>query len=542
MSLQLENLCDSDRIYCEEDIRAELGRLPATLKEIYDVIHAKIKNAAITTRIVAERTIKWLLGGYRNLKTAEFVAAVSIGLNIPTSVAHIQQACRNLVVEDTELKIIRFTHLSVREYFEEQAEYNSQETNMVATVACLETLGGPETSQGKIFYSYAAIYWVLHYQNISTSTRYTLFGSVIRHFLGNGPSATVRFSEWVESIKNREPLEFPESPAESRQNRLLAKLSSKGNYEITGDNSCRHSLAAKLCEIPKTPLTPLFLLSVFGFTDLLQSFITDNAMDLDAKNDRGNSLLHLCVHGGHQDTVEALLRGGAKAHQLDKSGWSPLSWAVEYKQEDITSNLLNFGATANCKDSQNLTPLLRATRNQDFKFVKLLLEHDADPDFSKDRAGFTPLRWATSTGRVDIMELLLEKNANREPRDRTGWTPLLTACRDSLEKPARLLLERGANPNLSDWDDWTPLARAVDSGNETIAKLLLFNGATVDSQDAYGRTPLRWAVTTANLSMTKLLIQSGADPDHRDRDGWSVQQLATMGQIETIIQAVADVI
>jgi hypothetical protein len=62
----------------EKDVDAELGRLPKTLWESYDIIYQQIKNAAPASRQVSENAMKWLLCAQRALKPPEFIAALSI--------------------------------------------------------------------------------------------------------------------------------------------------------------------------------------------------------------------------------------------------------------------------------------------------------------------------------------------------------------------------------------------------------------------------------------------------------------------------------
>jgi ankyrin repeat domain-containing protein 50 len=73
----------------EKDISEELGRLPKTLRESYNIIYQQVKGAASISRSVAESAVKWLLCAQRPLKPLEFIAAISIdsnGQDIPLTI------------------------------------------------------------------------------------------------------------------------------------------------------------------------------------------------------------------------------------------------------------------------------------------------------------------------------------------------------------------------------------------------------------------------------------------------------------------------
>src|SRR5271163_4969384 len=105
----------------EKDIDQELGRLPKSLKESYDLIYKRIEDSGRTSQSTAERAMKWLLCIQQPLPSSEFITAVSIhfdGQRVRLSKAQLLDMCCNMVVLDPELDVFRFAHLSVREYLE----------------------------------------------------------------------------------------------------------------------------------------------------------------------------------------------------------------------------------------------------------------------------------------------------------------------------------------------------------------------------------------------------------------------------------------
>ena len=62
--------------------------------------------------------------------------------------------------------------------------------------------------------------------------------------------------------------------------------------------------------------------------------------------------------------------------------------------------------------------------------------------------GSTALIYAVESGNIQIVTLLVEANANLEPKTIFGYTPLLIAANRNYEFILRLLLDTGADPNV----------------------------------------------------------------------------------------------
>ncbi|KAF8865087.1 hypothetical protein BDZ45DRAFT_580955, partial [Acephala macrosclerotiorum] len=126
-SLQIQQLCDNRRVKHEEDISLELGRLPKTLEESYEIIYQGILAMARASRSLAIRTFQLLLCAQRRLTPAEMLAAVAVnphsGDPIISSEDDLLDACCNMIFLDEEVGSFRFAHLSVREYLKTHIDY-----------------------------------------------------------------------------------------------------------------------------------------------------------------------------------------------------------------------------------------------------------------------------------------------------------------------------------------------------------------------------------------------------------------------------------
>lgn len=83
---------------------------------------------------------------------------------------------------------------------------------------------------------------------------------------------------------------------------------------------------------------------------------------------------------------------------------------------------------------------------------------------------------AATTGHSNVCEILLNHGADIEAQsDRTKDTALSLACSSGRYEVVDLLLTRGANKEHRNVSDYTPLSLAASGGYVNIIKLLLTN-------------------------------------------------------------------
>lgn len=99
------------------------------------------------------------------------------------------------------------------------------------------------------------------------------------------------------------------------------------------------------------------------------------------------------------------------------------------------------------------TALMMAALKGNRSAVLMLLERGA----AVNRAGWTPLHYAAASGNVEILKLLLDREANIDSRAPAGTTPLMMAAQEGQGDAVRLLLARGANAYLVDQQKRTAL-------------------------------------------------------------------------------------
>ena len=107
--------------------------------------------------------------------------------------------------------------------------------------------------------------------------------------------------------------------------------------------------------------------------------------NINARNNKGSTALHIAVHYGHREIVEALVNAGADINAKGRYGMTALHWAADNGSEDIVKALVRAGADVNVTD----------------------------------RFGFTALHWAADKGCEDIVQALVIAGADLT--DNVGW-------------------------------------------------------------------------------------------------------------------------
>jgi ankyrin repeat protein len=166
--------------------------------------------------------------------------------------------------------------------------------------------------------------------------------------------------------------------------------------------------------------------------------------------------------------------------------------------------LLGLGAAllaAGACDQGPKTPLAQAAVRNDVAALRQLLDHGHKADEGGD--SWTALIWASRSGSIDAINLLLDSGADVNLPGSTGddWdaTPLQHAILARQPAAVRLLLDRGADLNRGAGPGLTPMLLAAGDTDPAILKLLLAHGADPTVEDENGATPLSRAVSAGTL-------------------------------------------
>lgn len=207
-----------------------------------------------------------------------------------------------------------------------------------------------------------------------------------------------------------------------------------------------------------------------------------------------------------------------------------------------------FGAGCEMRSKEQL---------QEINAIKrIAIEAPASINTVRPEGRLTLLHRAVLDGYPDLVEWLLDRNADVDGVNKSGETPLHAAMLDddpSGNSIARVLLKRGADPNARTPHGETPLHRAVAFGKSAKARLLLKHGADVNARAKRGETPLhvgcrqgseqvQTTVAQGDLEESlRVLLQHDADIDSKDFIGATPLHVAVLvGNNETVRFLIAE--
>jgi ankyrin repeat protein len=171
------------------------------------------------------------------------------------------------------------------------------------------------------------------------------------------------------------------------------------------------------------------------------------------------------------------------------------------------------------------TSFVERARDGDVFAVRYFLDAGMNPD-AADSDGKTPLVAAAEKGRLEIVQLLLNKGAKVDLRDgKYRATPLIWASLGGHEAIAELLLARGADPKIKEQKQGVDaLIAASARGRTKLVKLLLDHGANPKTVDKEGKTAVMWAAKAGDSAAVKLLTDAGAPWDREPKPSVASKQ------------------
>lgn len=155
----------------------------------------------------------------------------------------------------------------------------------------------------------------------------------------------------------------------------------------------------------------------------------------------------------------------------DPSEIKSLHDAVKKGHLEGIARLLN-NDTINRQNKAEKTPLILAVENGHKEIVQLLLQHNAQTEV-KDSYGMTALMHAAHNGELEITSDLIRHNAYVNAQDNEDWSPLMFSVLKNHISVCKLLITHNANPHLSNSDGDSSISLAgLDRKGEVLEILL----------------------------------------------------------------------
>ncbi|KAF5598150.1 ankyrin repeat [Fusarium pseudoanthophilum] len=151
--------------------------------------------------------------------------------------------------------------------------------------------------------------------------------------------------------------------------------------------------------------------------------------------------------------------------------------------------------------------------------LEAYLASGVDINAQDPKTGFTPLGMAAKYGRLSVVNLLLDKNANPRAMSKPGMTPLYIAANGNGDRVSvvRTLLDKGAqvDETSAEVDNDTPLMVAITHARDPVVVNMLINaGASLSVKNTKGHTAKELAEQSGNPA-----IQSAVSPPGQQMAG-----------------------
>ena len=183
-------------------------------------------------------------------------------------------------------------------------------------------------------------------------------------------------------------------------------------------------------------------------------------------------LHYACMHG-HVEMVRILLQKDLETiNSLDHDNFTPLIHGIIRHQLECVQQLLTFGARIDPESDVDHVPLNLACQYGSIAVTQLLLEKQAK--VLPDAEGLYPQHLVARTGRMPETLLMLERyGADLNQRDKLyQWTPLFHAASEGRVDCMQVLLERGVDVNILDEKELPAMYYATWEGQSECMKLL----------------------------------------------------------------------
>ena len=145
-----------------------------------------------------------------------------------------------------------------------------------------------------------------------------------------------------------------------------------------------------------------------------------------------------------------------------------------------------------------------ACRKGTVKDVISIYTKDTNSINNTNEAGYTPLILACYHGNDEVVEFLIDKVDDINGTSDYG-TPLMAAVVKGDLNIVEMLLARNADTNIADTNGTTALHYAIFFKQLDIVKLLAKAGAKSDIKDGRGQSAMDYAMLTNNDQIIKIL-------------------------------------
>jgi ankyrin repeat protein len=329
---------------------------------------------------------------------------------------------------------------------------------------------------------------------------------------------------------------------------LLARAAQAGHMDIVGLLLSTKDIDPNLGD--DMGRSPIAYAGLSGQDTVVQQLLASPAVDLNLKDRHGRTPLSWTVGHGSEAAVSQFLsrpdvdvNAAIVSNHMLKKGWTALMFSVNWGFIDKVKLLLNLPhINADHQCGSGKTALHLAARIGSEVIVQLLLARGVNPD-PRDRHNKSPLHESAFFGHLPAIKLLYEAGADPDTVIDDGDTALTIASSSGYTDIVAFLLETGrvTLARQGKHDKRNSLSWAAERGYREIIGLLIHYGEDINAKDYKRRTPLSYAVEHGNVEIVKMLLlnSSSIDPMEMDVEGETLSSRASRHNNPDILNLLA---
>lgn len=143
---------------------------------------------------------------------------------------------------------------------------------------------------------------------------------------------------------------------------------------------------------------------------------------LSIKANSQNDVFEIARKGSVEDLQLVLKNNPEAINNINASGFTALTIACYHGNEEVVAFLVNHVNNVNVTSNYG-TPLMAAVVKDYLNIIKLLLSKEADTNIA-DQNGSTALHYATIFNQVETVKLLVNAGAKTTLKDKSGQSAL----------------------------------------------------------------------------------------------------------------------
>lgn len=148
-----------------------------------------------------------------------------------------------------------------------------------------------------------------------------------------------------------------------------------------------------------------------GDKELVKNMIDKKHTDINCRDKKGDTPLHIAVRGDKKGIIKFLVEQGAKINLQNNALMTPLNIAARDDMFSVVKYLVEHGADLNITNKKKNTPLHHAARYNHETIAKYLIDHGSNVNICNER-GITPIVFSIREKNLELIKYLAYHGAD----------------------------------------------------------------------------------------------------------------------------------